>query len=365
MATMAKRTSKAATQQQTEQQPNQTVIQAAIKKALQAPVDYRLNETEEKHATAYGQALGNMAKARTGLAVTLRDMGLELQNFRLEGYPFNVNPRQEAFIRAILSHAWEVAYGKGARFKITSDQTLNNAATGLRNLCRAYNLQGFLDRDGEPVQIVKGLTDILNRDPRDPNVPGGWNKAVSKAREYIQAAKDKAANDAEFAELIGLDKQTERKGRPLEPLSTVRIEGIVKDAPRLQPAQAAHVMTSAVDRLGLDETAVVVDKLVKHLLNLVPVPSNTTPAWASAKVEKARAWVQQHGTEFASKATKLVREARAAFIQAAPAEVSQSGKVRQMIPPTHTDEVTAARGRKRTARKVPAKVITETMQASA
>lgn len=359
---MAKRASKAMQQQQqTEQQPNQTVIAAAVQEAIaeaaKPTADYRLNESEEKHATAYGEALGNMSKARTGLAITLRDMGIELQNFRMEGYPFDVNPRQEAFIRAILAHAWEVAYGKGAKFKITSDQTLNNAATGLRNLCRAYNLQGFLDRDGEPVQIVKGLTDILNRDPRDPNVPGGWNKAVSKAREYIQNAKDKAENDSEFAELIGLDKQTERKGRPLEPLSTTRIASIVKDAPRLQPAQAAHVIVASVDRLGTDDAAKVLDAMVKHLLELIPADAETPKAKALA--EKARAWVQQHGTEFASKATKLVREARAAIIQPAKPESAATPT------PTHIDEVTAARGRKRTARKVPAKVITETMQASA
>lgn len=373
---------KQATEKQTTEQSKQAKdlanrIEAAKAQSKTAAADVEarlaLSTEEEEHAQTFGKAIGQMSQARVGYAMTMRDMALYLAepHFRMEGYAFDPNPKQKQFIRALFDYALIAAYGAGTKVTISSDQTLNNAKTGLNNLCKAYNLSGYLEVDGVPMDTVAHLKVILNRDPRPTNkdeAAGGWNVAVSKARDIIARARKQAETDEDLAKLIHGDSgeaKPRSNGRPRQPISQTRVDSIVADAPRLDPVHAEKIVSASLDRLGLDETAAVVDGLVKHLLDLVPVPSNTTPAKVSAKVEKARAWVQQHGAEFGETAIALVREARAAFIQAAPAEVSQSGKVQQVPAPTHTDEVTAARGRKRTARKVPTKVITETMQASA
>jgi hypothetical protein len=363
MAIMAKQAKATKSEQEKQAAELATRIAKAQAESKEQAQMVALSKDEQTHAQQFGEAIGKMSQARVGYAMTMRDMAIYLAepHFRMEGYAFEPNPKQKQFVRALFDWALETAYGKGTQVRISQDQTLNNAKTGLNNLCKAYNLSGYIEHNGEPFDTVAHLVDILNRDPRPTEkgaMPGGWNAAIGKARDIIARARKQAETDEDLAKILSGDGTAKPRsnGRPKQPISATRIEGIIADVPRIEPVDAGKIVRASLSRLNFDETASVVAELVSHLLSLVPVPIDSTPTKVAAKAEKARAMVQRLGTEFAEKAVDLVREARAAMIQpeAPAADVPAI---------THTDEVTAARGRKRAPRKVPAKVIQEQMTA--
>ena len=284
-------------------------------------VKIELDTELQEHASKIGTAIGAYSKSSRVFAEAMRAAGIVLLSMPIpEGVVGNVWPMAELFLFTVRAKAWEAGPMAGTKMVLKEDQVLANALSGMRSLARGATLGGYIkNEDGTVITDTKDrLMRILSKS--GDAAGNGFNPAIAEAKRFERMAKERARTDAEFAQLIGFDKNKPGGGRVAKEPSDARIDAV----------------RETIKKCGVGK----LDQIVTTLFESMGTQANDTEAQIKARelLNRALALVKEAET-IINRSKELPANKPLAALDAAIRGVQQ-GKMEE---PTHTDEVTSAR----------------------